>query len=100
MKVWKGCKGQKVSISILLWRFAQGIVNISKCWQWGLGTGFEETLRSLSGGNLGYETKLSTAGLVFWFYGKRVICTVLKLDQDKETIHLPLSSIHTDDSAY
>ena len=38
----------------------------------------------LLGGKLNYETKLSSAGLIFWFYGKLVIAKILNLDQNKE----------------
>ena len=45
--------------------------------------GFEESLKTLSGGKLNYETKLSSAGLIFWFYGQQVIAKILKLDSNK-----------------
>ena len=45
--------------------------------------GFDETLKTLSGGKLNYETKLSSAGLIFWFYGQQVIAKILKLDSNK-----------------
>ena len=46
-------------------------------------SGFDETLKSLSGGKLNYETKLSSAGLIFWFYGHQVIANILQLDSNK-----------------
>jgi len=45
---------------------------------------FDHSLKSLSGGKLNYETKLSSAGLIFWFYGKLVIAKILNLDQNKD----------------
>ena len=45
--------------------------------------GFDETLKTLSGGKLNYETKLSSAGLIFWFYGQQVIAKILQLDSNK-----------------
>ena len=50
-------------------------------------TGFDVTLKSLSGGKLSYETKLSCAGLIFWFYGKLAITTVLQLDPNKVVLY-------------
>ena len=46
-------------------------------------SGFDETLKSISGGKLNYETKLSSAGLIFWFYGHQVIAKILQLDSNK-----------------
>jgi len=41
-------------------------------------------MKSISSGSLNYETKLSTAGLIFWFYGRNVIAQVLDLDNNKD----------------
>jgi len=50
--------------------------------------GFDQTLKSISGGKLSYETKLSSAGLIFWFYGKQAIAKLLNLDLNKDWEHI------------
>ena len=61
-------------------RIALAITESIRC---SIFSGFDETLKSLSGGKLNYETKLSSAGLIFWFYGQQVIAKILQLDSNK-----------------
>ena len=41
--------------------------------------GFDKTMNSISKGKLIFQTKLSSAGLVYWFYGEQIICRFLKI---------------------
>ena len=49
---------------------------------------FDKTMKSISQGKLKYETKLSSAGLVYWFYGKSIICHFLKINAGQEKAKL------------
>ena len=49
---------------------------------------FNETMRSISKRKLKYDTKLSSAGLVYWFYGKEIICHFLKIDAGCDNVKL------------
>ena len=41
--------------------------------------GFDKTMNSISKGKLIFQTKLSSAGLVYWFYREQIICRFLKI---------------------
>ena len=49
---------------------------------------FSMTMKELSEGTINAKTIVSSAGLVFWFYGKEVISEVLQLGQGDSSDHL------------
>ena len=44
---------------------------------------FNETMASISDKKYNFESKLSSAGLVYFFYGKQMICHILSLEEKK-----------------
>ena len=50
--------------------------------------GFTTTMRDISSGKMKWNTKLSSAGLIYWFYGKKVICHFLQIDKNEDAEQL------------